>query len=231
MSDKITLLSTIALDGPLIDKAKKRGMELDALSFIRVNYATADMEPELMELRDLPITAVFTSANAVNAIADIVLLSEAAWNIYCIGNATKNAVMESFSETAIKGMANSAAELAEVILADNVLEVVFFCGDKRMDILPDLLRADEVSVHEMVVYETIETPHVVEKSYSGILFFSPSGASSFFSVNTPGSTCVLFAIGGSTAEAIKKYSANKIVLSETPSKENVVDDAINYFHA
>ena len=42
----------------------------------------------------------------------------------------------------------------------------------------------ELSVDEVIVYKTIETPKVLTKQYDGILFFSPSAVKSFFSKNS-----------------------------------------------
>jgi uroporphyrinogen-III synthase len=225
------LLSTVLLDQLLIDKAAKEDIVLDAMSFIQLTSNTEDdLWAEVEEMCSLPITAVFTSANAVRAIAHIVADVKPEWNIYCIGNATRTAVLECFKAQAIRGTANDAAELAGQILNDGVCEVVFFCGDMRMDTLPVLLRNDDITVHEVIVYHTIETPHEVTKHYDGILFFSPSGVNSFFSVNKVDATTVLFAIGHTTAEAVKMHTTNTIVTGETHSKEGLVESAIQYFH-
>jgi len=50
------------------------------------------MEEKIVDLCYLPITAVFTSANAVKAVADIIINADPEWDIYCIGNATLAAV-------------------------------------------------------------------------------------------------------------------------------------------
>jgi len=39
----------------------------------------------------------------------------------------------------------------------------------------------------------------------------------------------LFAIGNTTADAIKKHCDNKVIVSETASKEVVADYAVQYF--
>jgi uroporphyrinogen-III synthase len=82
-----------------------------------------------------------------------------------------------------------------------------------------------------VVYQTIEVPHKISKEYYGILFFSPSGVRSFFKVNKLESKTILFAIGNTTANEIKKISSNKIIISDEPGKENLVQTAIDFFTA
>jgi len=80
-----------------------------------------------------------------------------------------------------------------------------------------------------VVYQTLATPHKIQKDYFGVLFFSPSAVQSFFSKNKVKDRTILFAIGNTTANEIKKYSNNKIIISDEPGKENLVQKMIEYF--
>ncbi len=230
MSKQTTLLSTVLLDQPLIDRAAEHGIGLDIMSFIEISSGTGkELWTEVEELCSLPVTAVFTSANAVRAIAQVAQNSKPDWNIYCLGNATAKAVCESFDEHSIKGRANDASELGTLIVAHDVCEVVFFCGDKRLDTLPEILHSNDISVHELVVYHTAETPAKMAKQYDGILFFSPSGVSSFFSINHAEPGTVFFAIGHTTANALGEYTSDKPVISRMHSKEGLIDEAIQYF--
>lgn len=231
MNNKVSILSTVALDQRLIDKAADQGVLLNGVPFIQVAALdNTDIKEEVADLCSRTIAAVFTSANAVRAISKTTKALQPAWNIYCIGHATQLAVLECFSAEAIKGMANDAATLAEIIKTELVPEVVFFCGDKRMDTLPDILRGEDVNVHEVVVYHTMETPQPISKKYDAILFFSPSSVHSFFAVNKVAAEVVLFAIGTTTASALQKHTNNKMIIGNTPSKEEMIADAINYFH-
>ena len=139
-------------------------------------------------------------------------------------------MQEFFGADCIAGTANSAAELAELIAANHLIdEVIFFCGDQRRDELPAILRQNSVEVNEIIVYQTIAVPHKITKLYNGILFFSPSAAESFFSNNTIADRTILFAIGNTTATTIKKFTHNKIIISDAPGKENLVQKMMEYF--
>lgn len=230
MKGKASLLSTMPIARDLIDKAAGYGVTIDAISFIQITASTdKEVEEEIVDLCYLPITAIFTSVNAVKAVSDVTLNADPSWSIYCIGNATMDAVNKRFNAAVVKGVANDAAALAEMIIDGVVDEVVFFCGDKRMDTLPDALRENDIIVYEVVVYHTTETPKVATQAYDGILFFSPSAADSFFSVNKIGPSTVLFAIGNTTANAIKKHCNNKVIVSENATKERVIEYATQYF--
>jgi len=225
------VLSTAELDQTLMDKALGKGVELDAVSFIQVEpIRDNNLKEELEDLCKLHLTAVFTSANAISAMSGIFTEIRPDWNIYCIGNATKKAALKYFDVLKIKGTADDGAGLAEKIKSDGLHEVAFFCGDKRLDALPEFLYKNDIMVHEIVVYKTRETPEMVVKHYQGIMFFSPNGVNSFFRVNKIGLHTVLFAIGNTTGNAIKSKTNNKVVVSETPSKEQLVDKVVAYFH-
>lgn len=232
MIPKPTILSTIPLDTFLLNRAMDSGVLLDIASFIKVETCSheAAVEQEIDAACRQPAIVVFTSANAVAAVCDSPAFKNPGWKIFCIERATKKAVLQYFAEADILGSADNSEELAAKIKhAPGVHEVVFFCGDKRMDTLPSTLLTSGIITKEIIVYKTIEQAQFVEKDYDAILFYSPSGVSSFFSMNTLSPDTVLFAIGNTTAEALKLETTNKIIVSETPSKEILLYKAISYF--
>ena len=175
---------------------------------------------------------IFTSINAVEAIVtglDQQKSSPVGWKIFCIGYATKQSVVKNFGEKSIEGVADNAKELAMTIIDANIGEVVFFCGDQRRDELPGSLKKNKIKVTEIVVYKTIATSQKIEKKYDGILFFSPSAVKSFFQENKLDDQTILFAIGNTTADEVKKFSKNKIVISDTPDGKTVLQKAVEFF--
>ena len=84
-------------------------------------------------------------------------------------------------------------------------------------------------VHEIIVYETVETPVTAIENIDGILFFSPSAVNSFFSVNQLNANTVCFAIGNTTAEAIAGFTGNKIITSEYTSQEMMLASLIKTY--
>ena len=145
-------------------------------------------------------------------------------------NTTKKLVQEYFGDELIAAAASDATELAEQIIEDDVIdEVIFFCGDKRRDELPSILNENNIEVNEIQVYHTNMIHHTIEKKYYGILFFSPSAVESFFSNNKINEETILFAIGNTTASALKKYSKNRVIVADETGKNNLVEKAIEYF--
>ena len=228
--NKISILSTRPLNDSLVADAKAAGIFIDELSFIETEPIQTIKVLQEIEKSFLQVeTVVFTSMNAVEAVAKVKGEQQPDWKIYCIGNTTKLLVKKYFGEDSIAGTADSAAELAELIVEEAATEkIIFFCGDQRRAELPEILHNNKIDVNEIIVYHTITVPHKIEKEYSGILFFSPSAVESFFNTNKINEQTILFAIGNTTAAEIKRYTNNTTVISEEPGKENLVRQMIEY---
>ncbi len=230
--EKILILSTRLLDEALINKASAHQITIDSISFIQTeNIINSDISEEIKKLASQPIDAVFTSMNGAEAVIKSLdtFNLKPAWKIYCIGAATQSLIKDYFVSNNIAATGKNAMELSKSIIEDNAQEVVFFCGDQRREELPEYLKKNKIGVKEIIVYQTNEIPVKVDKEYNGILFFSPSAVKSFFSVNSIPANTVLFSIGDTTAVAIRKNSNNKIVVSDFPSKDKLVEIAVKYF--
>jgi len=231
LQNSITILSTRPLAPEVVNNAAANGIRVQQRSFIETEpIQNTALQQEIESVLQQYATVVFTSMNAVEAVASYLQDELPDWSIYCMGKTTRELVTQYFGEQSIAGTAGDAAALAEQIAADaDTDEVVFFCGDQRRDELPAILSNHGIEVTEITVYHTIATPQVINHQYQGILFYSPSAVDSFFSVNKPGANTTFFAIGQTTANAIKKHSSNTIITADRPGKEQLVEKAINYF--
>ena len=231
MTRSINILCTRPIDAALVKTAALKNIDIEVRSFIdTAAVTTAAVVTQIRQALQEPTTVVFTSMNAVTAVAAYVAEQKPEWNIYSIGTSTDLLVKNYFSETLIAGTAYNAADLAKLIINDRFAdEVIFFCGNQRRDELPDMLRNNDIDVREIEVYQTIALPQRMVKDYDGILFFSPSAVESFFSDNHIKEQTILFAIGNTTAESIKEFTNNKIIISTTPGKENLVQQMMAYF--
>jgi uroporphyrinogen-III synthase len=213
----IYLLSTGTLPDQLVTAISKAGITLDVVTFIDIEY---------VDIKNLiPGTAVFTSVNAVVAVKRWLSTPPPNLRIYCIGGATHQAVVEAFGEKAVVGKAGSAGELAKLICARETgdkKKIVFFCGDQRREELPSL------GLTEKIVYRTVHTPHRIQREYDGIAFFSPSAVESFFSVNVIPAAIPLFAIGPTTAAAIRAACPNPVITGGEPDKAMLVHQMTDY---
>ena len=229
--NKIQILSTRLLPGSLLKGVSPKGIAIETVPFIETEpLQTIEVQQEIEQASIKSTTVIFTSKNAVEAVVTGLLDQQPDWRIYCTSHATRDAVSDYFGEEKISGVADSAEELAELIAAEDLTgEAVFFCGNRRRDELPDLLRSREIDVHEIIVYHTIAVPKKISKNYDGIIFFSPSAVDSFFKLNKTPESTILFAIGNTTSNRIKKYAENKIIISKSPDKEHIIREVVNYF--
>jgi len=230
MQNKIQILSTKKISDSFIKLADENNICIDSLDFIEVKESVSDeIKNRIIELSQQKITTIFTSSNAVKAVEKIVG-DQTKWEIFCIEPATKKKIEDTFLNSSIVAVAKDAEELSGKIITDkSIRQIVFFCGNQRRDLLPSQLRKHEIDVEELIVYKTIEKPQTVSKKYDGILFFSPSGVRSFFAKNKLDTTTQIFSIGKTTAEEVKNFSNNTIVISEIPDTGKLIGEVIKYF--
>ena len=225
------ILSTKKLDPLLKDAMEQKGIKVLEQEFITIHpIDTPEKHHEVSGWITLPEPAgvVFTSQHAVNSIGrhlhtNKMLNTPRHWSIFCLEGATRDAVRELSPDTQVTATASNAAELAKKIIDNGRFKkILFFCGNKRRDELPNLLKEHGIEVQEIIVYETAETPVVVADDMDAVLFFSPSAVKSFFSVNSLPEKTACFAIGNTTAKAIAEHTGNRVITSEGPAQEILV---------
>ncbi len=228
--NKIQILSTKIIDKKLIGLANTYNIFIDIIPFIEtINIDTPGVKKRIEELSNQSTTAIFTSANAVNAVKKI-LSTKPQWKVFCIGHKTKRAVEAVFGDKSIAGFADNAEQLAEEIIKHSTeKKMIFFCGNQRRNVLPEKLKKNGIELEELVVYQTIERPKAISKDYDGILFFSPSGVKSFFTKNRIEKNTHLFAIGNTTANDAKMFTSSPVLSAEYPDTANLINLVIKHF--
>lgn len=207
------LLSTKILPEPLQDKLMDAGWELTQYDAISVELLPVQFNP-----RDKIL--VFTSKHAVRACvssnADKSLLKAPC---LCVGNTTASLIRQHGG--VVLGSASSATELASLI-ADKYTEksFIYYCGDRRLDILPEVFDKLKLDWEEVIAYRTKIVERSFRGSFDGILFFSPSGVESYMTSNDIG-TAVAYCIGPTTASVIKKHT-KRFKKAEPPGVEALV---------
>lgn len=226
---KCRILSTALLPAAIIQETENEGFKLDTRPFIRTEYIKDQGTQEAVSKAMAKKTVIFTSKNAVEAVADMIQPGNPYWNIYCIDQSTKELVQKQFPGSHVIGSAADAGTLASLIAEEyGETEIIFFCGDQRMDTLPSFLKTKNIQVEEIPVYKTIAGEIKMEDDYDAILFFSPSAVESFFRNNKVSSSTILFAIGNTTGSAIKNFSSNTVITRTKHDKQSLVHEAIHY---
>lgn len=188
-----------------------------------VEYDAITIDPVDFEVKTKIENAIITSQNAVKVVLDKHIQIE---NCFCVGEKTKSLLEENGYK--VKVMTNYGKELAEIIVKEFAeAEFTFFCGNLRRDELPELLLENNVSFTEIEVYNTVLKPKKIERTFDGVLFFSPSAVESFTKENRLENTTA-FCIGITTATEAEKHT-NKIVIANKPTIENVIVQVVKKF--
>ena len=233
---KHKVLSTKKLDASLVEQARQNNIEIIEQDFITIHpILSKEKWDEIFEvIENKKEYVVFTSSNAVNSLKkylkDYINPFATNWKIFCLAGKTKIALEENIELFGkIVETAENASVLAEKITQYKIEEIVFFCGNKRRDELPSILKEAGVKIHEVLVYETSKTPVATTADIDAVIFFSPSAVQSFFSVNQLKEETVCFAIGKTTADKIQNHCENKTVASNFPSQNDLIKKLLNYF--
>ncbi len=210
-----TVLSTKKLTKSQKEHLLNAGLAVVDVDFIKTEVIDFECENTIEN-------AIFTSKNGVKAVFDKSINIE---NVYCVGKRTEQLINDFDAKVQI--FAENAEKLSNAII-ENVSDKKFhyFCAKDRLNTLPNKLTEANISWKEIPVYKTQYTPKKYNQQFHGVLFYSPSGVESFFSVNTMPEHS--FCIGETTAKAVKKYTKNYTVATTT-TVENVLVKAIKYF--
>lgn len=188
-----------------------------------VEYDTIVIIPVDFKVKTKIKNAIITSQNTVKGLVDKKVQIE---NCFCVGVKTKT--MLEANGYKVKVMANYGKELAQIIVKEFADEsFTFFCGNLKRDELPELLKENNLSFAEVEVYKTALKPKKFERTFDGVLFFSPSAVESFTKENGLENTTV-FCIGITTAAEVEKYT-DKIIIANKPTIENVIVQVVKKF--
>ncbi len=172
-----TILSTKKL------KLNQRELLLNAgVSF--VEYDAIEIQMLSFKVPSPVKNAIITSQNGVKALLREGVQPHTIKNCFCVGDKTTQLLKENgfnVIETAQNGY-----NLAKKIKTNYNEDIFYyFCSKQRRDELPLILKIAKIPCNEIIVYET----HLIEKrfkqKFDAILFFSPSGVTSFIKANYP----------------------------------------------
>ena len=222
MSNPIKIASTKVLSNSQRQELENAGLEVYEADFIKTESIDFD-------IKTINNNLIFSSQNA----AQSVLLHAKhgdlkTKNVFCVGIKTKALLEENGFNVAV--YVDYASDLAEIIsLIYSNESYTFFSGNLRKETLPKALKETNIQFNEIQVYETTLTPHKLELTVEGLLFFSPSGVESYLSENKIKKE-VCFCIGQTTAEALATVTKN-IRIAENPSIEEVILEVMEEFKA
>lgn len=219
---ELKVLSTKQLSSDQTDLfSEKVGFEMSDFIAIRYNR----LKPTV--IKNGIKNVIITSQNGVEALFNNYAPSEMDFeNIYCVGRRTKRLIERKIGKK-VTHVENSARELANFIVKMRLNEATYFCGNLNRDELNTILAENNVEVTNVEAYRTVLNERKFDKTFDGILFYSPSGITSYLEDNSD-RTAVAFCIGETTAEEARKHF-DKVAVSPLPSIENVIKTVNKYY--
>ena len=225
--DKRNILVTRPLSGQQIEYARILGLEPiveSALDFEFPQY----WDQVLKVINENPKSDwIFTSSNGVKALKELMdtgLQVRPETQLFAVGSKTRDALQELGLDAKIPRIQDSK-HLAELILEEGKIDsVIYFHGNLSRDEMTDRLRDEGIEVIEIEVYKTIiNSVSLPGVPVSGVLFYSPSAVEGFkqgegFHDDLP----PLFAIGPTTAEAMRQETDQGIEVADQPDTETLL---------
>ena len=155
------------------------GFDARCAPVLRFEHVGRDVLAETMGRLDAFAGLILTSPRAADALHGLDLSGWQEKPTFVVGPATAEAARALGLRTEGEE-AGQADELAARIAARRFeAPLLFLCGDRRRDVLPDWLRAAGIAVEERVVYRTHPDASALRRHTcrppDWIVFFSPSG--------------------------------------------------------
>lgn len=168
--------------------------------------------------------------NAVRALEILLQSFRPDWRIHCIGPVTAAALVRMFGKEKVVSVASYGSELASQLIEKyDQKDFVFFCGDKRLETIPELMAKYGRKVQEIVLYKNSRLSHRIDSDYDAAVFFSPSAVEAFFQSNPDTAMNRFFSIGKTTTAKISEFREAEIIEPEETSQESMVKRIISYY--
>ncbi len=143
-------------------------------------------------------------------------------DFYVVGNSAYQELNKVGKSVKIK--ANNAHELVKEIIRLEVskTEFQYFCSSIRLPTIQNELEKNGFTVNEIITYTTESKEVELEKEYDAYVFFSPSGVKSFFLQYQIPKKARIFAIGETTANALKHNTNREIYVPNKSTKKALI---------
>lgn len=207
------------------------GFIIDEVPFIETELSTDTITIEsLKNLANQNAVVVITSQIAVDWLAKNII-TVPNWSIACMKGETQKSLCDKGWGGLVQQTANNGLKLAmEIALHIPVGTTIHFLGSRqRLATLPNYLLGQGYKVNELIAYTTLAKKQVLQKKYDAVVFLSPSAVNSFFEQNTLDANMRIFAIGQTTANAVKKLSNNELIISKDTSQLELFNTIYNYY--
>lgn len=207
-----SVLSTRRLTAPQKELLLNAGLSFVDYDAIKITALDFQLPKEIRN-------AIFSSSNAVDIVFKNNPERASITRVFAVGEKTSQKLKD-LGQNVVKTV-NYSSELVDFLNFSYKNEQFhFFCGMSRRDEIPDGLNSSKNELFEVKTYKTELKPVKIDRKFDGIMFFSPSGVSSFTALNTIGNSAVI-CIGDTTASEAKKHTQN-IYIANSTTVESVI---------
>jgi uroporphyrinogen-III synthase len=206
--------------------ALSRGIQLVDYPLVKTTYLS---HPSLVSmLQKQSRNLVFTSKHALLALEQIAGLDLVPKDhvVYCISGRTQDYAEKLGFK--VRGTATNSKLLAACIQKDRVKDVLHLTSNIRLADLQDVSASQNIKYTAVEVYHK-EKQEYTWDNYDGIAFFSPSQIDAFLVCNTLQKEKPVFCIGHTTADYGIYKGFKRVLVSESPSEEDIVKKIMNYY--
>lgn len=222
---------TRELTDPQLEKADSLGLDVIVSPAISIRYRDNWLSVQTMIDAFEKVIFLFTSQNGVygfNRFKQAGVNFPEDPTIYAVGGKTAEALSELGYNATVPDRQDGFG-LAEKIIDDyrsrpelKDAVALHFCGNRRRDELRQFLTESDITVKDIVVYETeLNEMELPASKPDGILFYSPSAVQAYR--NSGGfrnkDLPELFAIGNTTAEELSIETGRHVHVSPEPDTE------------
>ncbi len=231
---EVRLLSTAGKALHEVVMLREKNIRLDTIEMTAAVPLVNNYLVQLIHQRAaVPLLAVFTSPDAVRAVANILNGQAVPWQIATLDKTTYYAVQDAFPSNKILLAVPTEAALVEGLEQADVPAggISYFCGNKYSDRVPALCREKGITLEVIMVYQVSVKAAPVTGYYNGILFFNESAVDSFFVFNEFPNNTVAFCLTERIAAVLSSRLSQPAVIVQAaePTESSLLESVLAYY--
>jgi uroporphyrinogen-III synthase len=222
----------IVLSTKKLSDAQKAPLLAQGVTIIEHDFIRT-LPVKIKELNPPYSALVFTSKNAVNSFLQHPE-AEKLKNVpvLCVGQKTAELLTE--AGFTVEHSEPYAAMLVDYMKSDlarfqQMEKIAFFVGTSKLPTLPNFFAENAINVEEILAYQSVPAPRIIDEQPDIILFFSPSAIVSYCICNLV-RTEKVFCIGTTTADTAQHFWQD-LTIADVPTIDSVIEGVVRSLKA
>ncbi len=228
----IPVLVTRQLNQNQLELARKLGLKLSCNPILQFDYPKQWEEIHTNLSKFNPDALAFTSKHGVEGYRRYSLdfpVSSSGKVVYAVGPSTAEQLFKTGLNAHVPELHNAAALARFIIDEMGTGKIAWFCGNRRREEFENLLSDAGFEVLAVVAYQTLANPEIADVDrYRALVFYSPSAVEAFLGEHEIPDLPV-FAIGPTTALALRDAGFSEIIESDDTKTETLLKSIADYY--